>query len=93
MRQVLVHICDTPPQSFPLSILCHLNPYDLATYIEQYIYDFRDKEIVHDSCFRKQDTICIANNGMSLGYGLSYPKDTDNMKQSLILDHLLVGTL
>ncbi|MEH2047995.1 MAG: hypothetical protein V7L12_32955, partial [Nostoc sp.] len=28
LRQVLVHICDTPPQVSPLSILCHLNPYD-----------------------------------------------------------------
>ncbi|MEH2043174.1 hypothetical protein, partial [Nostoc sp.] len=27
LRQVLVHICDTPPQVSPLSILCHLNPY------------------------------------------------------------------
>ncbi|MEH2044613.1 hypothetical protein, partial [Nostoc sp.] len=29
LRQVLVHICDTPPQVSPLSILCHLNPYRL----------------------------------------------------------------
>jgi hypothetical protein len=54
------------------------------------IYNFRDKEIVHDSCFRKQDIIiCISDNGMFLGYGLSYSKDTDNMKQSRAGDELI----
>jgi len=27
----LVHICDIAPQVFPLSILCHLNPYEQST--------------------------------------------------------------
>lgn len=30
-----------------------------------------------------------SDNGMFLGYGLSYPKDTDNMKQSRAWDELI----
>ncbi|QLE53151.1 hypothetical protein FD724_34975 (plasmid) [Nostoc sp. C057] len=62
MRQVLVHICDTPPQVSLLSILCHLNPYlkngeICAPWLEQ-----GEKVLNFRSPFLNSNGLCVSTN-------------------------------